>query len=176
MPKLKYNFLRKNILLKCTLVLLIIICLSQVKSISRDNSVNLKDEVKNFNNNPKNYNSKLIIFDNKNNIISEFMVAKASSKEKQEYGLMNLKELPQNHGMIFIFNKTKLINMWMKNTYIPLDMLFIDENNIISKIEHNTTPNSLEIISSITEVSKVLEINAGLSKKLNIKEGYKIKF
>lgn len=176
MPELKYNFLWKNRLLKYTLFLLIIISLVQVKSISKDNSLNLKNEEKNFNNNPKNYNSKLIIFDNKNNIISEFMVAKADTKEKQKYGLMYLKELPQNYGMIFTFRETKLVNMWMKNTYIPLDMLFIDENNIIKKIIHNTIPHSLEIISSITEINKVLEINAGLSKKLNINEGYKIKF
>lgn len=76
--------------------------------------------------------------------------------------------------MIFIFESPRIINMWMKNTYIPLDMIFIDENNQIIKIEKNTTPHSLEIISSDKKAIKVLEINAGLSDKFDIKIGNKI--
>lgn len=176
MPKLKYNFLWKNKLLKCTLFLLIVISITQAKSIAKDNYLNLNGELKNFNNNLKNYNSKLAIFNNKNHIIAEFLVAKAITKEEQQYGLMNLNNLSQNHGMLFIFNENKLVNMWMKNTYIPLDMIFIDKNNVILTIAHNAIPHSLEIISSKKKVDKVLEINAGLAEKLNIKEGNKIKF
>lgn len=87
---------------------------------------------------------------------------------------MNLKKLHPKYGMIFIFESPRIINMWMKNTYIPLDMIFIDENNQIIKIEKNTTPHSLEIISSDKKAIKVLEINAGLSDKFDIKIGNKI--
>jgi uncharacterized membrane protein (UPF0127 family) len=65
--------------------------------------------------------------------------------------------------------------MWMKNTRIALDMVFIDKNNQIATIVTNTEPYSLDIISSEKEVKKVLEINAGLVKKFGIKVGQKIK-
>ena len=133
------------------------------------------DLPKDFNSNLKNYNSKLTIFDKKNKIIAKFNIIKAISPKQRAYGLMNLKKLPQNHAMLFIFYKEKIINMWMKNTYIPLDMIFIDKNNKIIKIVKNTKPHSLKNISSGQKATKILEINANLSEKLNIKIGNKIK-
>ena len=126
-----------------------------------------------FNHDPKNYNVKLQIFDNDKKT-TEFLVAIANNSDTREYGLMNLDKLDQKHGMIFIFDSNLVVNMWMKNTLIPLDMIFIDENNIIVNIKEDTKPLSLEIISSQKIVKKVLEINAGLSKKLGIKNGQKI--
>lgn len=130
-------------------------------------------EYSNFNSNPKNYNVKLQIFAN-NKEIANFMVAIANNNKTREYGLMNLENLNQGHGMLFLFDKNQVINMWMKNTLIALDMIFIDENNIIVNIKEHAEPRSLSIISSQKPVKKVLEINAGLSKKLAIKTGQKI--
>jgi uncharacterized membrane protein (UPF0127 family) len=88
---------------------------------------------------------------------------------------MNLNSLPKNNAMLFIFEESQVIEMWMKNTVIPLDMLFIDKNNVITKIVTNTTPFSLVMISSKNPVNRVLEINAGLSDKLGIKVGKVVK-
>ena len=130
---------------------------------------------KNFNKINQNYNVKLEIFDNDKKI-HEFRVAIADNDEKRSYGLMNLRRLGVKKGMLFIFNEPAIINMWMKNTLIPLDMIFINDKNEIVKIEEYTKPQNLDIISSQKLVDKVLEINAGLSKKYNIKPGQKIKF
>lgn len=129
----------------------------------------------NFNQINQNYNVKLEIFDN-NKKIANFIVAIADNDEKRLYGLMNLKYLSTKKGMLFIFNEPAIIAMWMKNTLISLDMIFIDENNKIVKIKEYTTPKSLDVISSEKEVNRVLEINAGLSKKYGIKVGQIIRY
>lgn len=129
-----------------------------------------------FNSNPKNYNVKLQILNQKNQKITEFNTAIADNSYTQRTGLMFLESLPKNQAMLFLFEESTIIDMWMKNTKIPLDMLFIDKNNIIIDIVENTSPYSLEIISSKKSANKVLEINAGLSKSLKIKVGYQITF
>jgi uncharacterized membrane protein (UPF0127 family) len=126
-----------------------------------------------FNRDLKNYNVKLQIFAGEHKT-AEFSVAIANNDATREYGLMNLSKLNQKRGMLFIFDDSLIIKMWMKNTLIPLDMIFIDENNVIVNIKENAEPLSLAIISSQKMVRKVLEINGGLSKKLGIKNGQKI--
>ena len=95
----------------------------------------------------------------------------AKTKESQEKGLMFLKEIPENYGMTFLFNKPKIIHMWMKNTFIPLDMLFFDENNKIIHIHKNAEPFSKEIISSIAPAVGVVEISGGNADNQNIQIG-----
>lgn len=129
-----------------------------------------------FNRDPKNYNVKLQILNQDNSQIAEFMVANADDDYKKMYGLMNLESLPYNQGMIFTFKQSQEITMWMKNTKIPLDMIFIDFKNNIINIKNNATPYSLEVISSEAPAKKVIEINGGLCKKLGIKVGQKIKY
>ena len=114
------------------------------------------------------------IFNNNDIKINEFDTSLADDDEKRGYGLMNLDFLPKNQAMLFLFDENEIIHMWMKNTKISLDMLFIDTNDKIS-IKRNATPYSLDIISSEKPVVKVLEINGGLSKKLGIEIGNKIK-
>lgn len=132
-------------------------------------------EIANFNNNFKNYNRILEVFNTENEKIAEFKIAVANSNEEKQYGLMNLKNLPKNYGMIFEFFPSQIVKMWMKNTLIPLDMIFIDANNEIVTIKENATPHSLEIISSKISVKRVLEINSGEIKKFKINTGFKIK-
>jgi uncharacterized membrane protein (UPF0127 family) len=102
------------------------------------------------------------------------MIAVADTQEKQGYGLMNLDSLPENLGMIFLKENPQQIFMWMKDTKIPLDMIFFDQNFTINYIEKNTKPFSLETITSDKDSIGVLEINGGMADKLKIKEGYKI--
>jgi hypothetical protein len=87
---------------------------------------------------------------------------------------MHITFLPENLGMLFKNESPKIINMWMKNTKIPLDMIFIDENYNIVNIVSNTTPNSIATISSKQPAIGVLEINAGLANKYKIIHGYKL--
>jgi len=103
------------------------------------------------------------------------MVALANNQNKRSYGLMNLKFLPEKYGMLFTFDHPQIINMWMKNTLIPLDMIFIDDDNKIVNIKKSNQPNSLTIISSERKSRSVLEINAGLTEKFAIQIGDKIK-
>lgn len=127
-----------------------------------------------FNQNLENYNNLVKIIDDQGKSVTTFKVVIADDDQKRKYGLMHLKKLPKEYGMIFIFDQSHFITMWMKNTTIPLDMLFIDSNNIIQDIKLSTIPYSLEIIKSEQKVNKVLEINAGLVNYFQIKKGYKI--
>jgi len=132
-----------------------------------------KDLVK-FNRDSKNYNAVLNIFNEKEHKVASFKIAIADTDKKKMYGLMNLDYLPQNQGMLFIFEPSQVVNMWMKNTRISLDMIFIDADNEIALVASNAEPYSLSLISSQKEVKKVLEINGGLANKLGIKAGQKI--
>lgn len=124
-----------------------------------------------FNSNFKNYNQKIRFVDNQNNIRAEFMIAIADTTNKQRIGLMNLKQLPENLGMLFPQESPRKISMWMKNTIISLDMIFLDKNNKINYIAKNTTPFSTEIITSKEDSSAVLEVNAGIAEKLKLQIG-----
>ena len=96
----------------------------------------------------------------------------AISGQQQQYGLMYRKNLPENAGMLFIANPPRIMKMWMKNTLIPLDMLFIDKQGKIIYIEHDATPNSLKIISAGEVLSSaVLELAGGVTNKQKIKIG-----
>ena len=124
-----------------------------------------------FNRNLDSYNHQLTIFNQKKQIKANFLVLIANNDEKRRLGLMFVKNLAKNHGMLFTFDKPQIITMWMKNTFINLDMIFIDNNNQIVKIAHNQPKKSLEQVSSDFFVDKVLEINAKIAKKLNIEIG-----
>lgn len=95
----------------------------------------------------------------------------ADTREKQKTGLMFRKYLQQGAGMLFTFKRSGRIGMWMKNTYLPLDMFFIDENGTITDIAENTEPLSLKTIAPQSDVKAVLETNAGFAKKHGIKIG-----
>ena len=88
----------------------------------------------------------------------------------KEKGLMGLKELEGYNGMLFLYKKENIVNIWMKDTFIPLDIIFIDKKKKISSIREGI-PNSRNLISSNQKVIAVLEIPKGCSHKLKIKKG-----
>lgn len=100
-----------------------------------------------------------------------FNVEVADTPEAREKGLMHRTSMPRDQGMLFDFGRTDVVEMWMKNTYIPLDMIFIRADGVIASVAQNTTPHSLSIISSQTPVRAVLELNGGLAGELGIKPG-----
>ncbi len=95
---------------------------------------------------------------------------------KQSRGLMLRSFLPQNAGMLFIFDTSQPLAFWMKNTFISLDIVFVDEHRRIVTIQKNTTPLSEALIFSKKNAKYVVEVNAGLCEKYGIKEGDRIDF
>ncbi len=110
-----------------------------------------------------------IIIEAEKDACYRFDVYLATSREQQIRGLMHVRQLPEMSGMLFIYPVPTMHSMWMKNTYISLDILFIREDGTIANIEANTEPLSLKSISSTEAVSYVLELNAGVALKLRIK-------
>ena len=105
-----------------------------------------------------------------------FNVEVASTLEERRIGLMYRKKLLNNEGMLFIFPREKIIQLWMKNTYIPLDLIFISENKVIVDIKKNMEKLSETIVKSKVKSRFALEFNAGLINKLNIEIGDKVLF
>lgn len=89
-------------------------------------------------------------------------------------GLMYRTSLPDRHGMLFDFEAEQPIFMWMKNTYIPLDMLFIREDGSIIRIEEMTTPHSTRTIASGEPARAVIELAGGSARRLGIMPGDKV--
>ncbi|WP_092041363.1 DUF192 domain-containing protein [Methylobacterium pseudosasicola] len=89
-------------------------------------------------------------------------------------GLMFRRHMAADHGMLFDFERTEPVTMWMKNTYLPLDMVFIRPDGVVSRIAADTEPLSTAIIASGSPVSAVLELNAGTAAKLGIQAGDKV--
>lgn len=104
----------------------------------------------------------------------KFNVEVARTKEEQARGLMFHTSLPEGGGMIFPFKKPRIASFWMKNTMIPLDMIFIRADGSIDRIAENTIPESLEPVVSGGEVSAVLELAGGTATRLGIDETAKV--
>ena len=105
-----------------------------------------------------------------------FNVEVAKTIEERRIGLMYRKKLLNNEGMLFIFPREKIIQLWMKNTYIPLDVIFISENKVIVDIKKNMEKLSETIVKSKVKSRYALEFNAGLIDKLDIEIGDKVLF
>lgn len=95
----------------------------------------------------------------------------AKTPSEMEYGLMFRRDMAPNHGMIFLFPYPQHIQMWMKNTFLPLDMVFFDEQQRIVAIAANAKPLNEAIIDPGTSAKYVLEINAGLAAKWSLQPG-----
>jgi uncharacterized protein len=98
----------------------------------------------------------------------------ADTDEARSRGLMYVTRLDPDHGMLFDFESPRPVQMWMKNTPLSLDMLFIDAQGIIARIEARTRPFSTDIIASGSAVRAVLELNGGLTEKLGIAAGDRV--
>jgi len=104
-----------------------------------------------------------------------FTVWIADTPERSEQGLMYQHWLPPDHGMLFPQDSPRVPHMWMKNTLIPLDMLFIDAQGKVVYIRERTTPQSIDLISSPMPVKAVLELAGGECAALGIKVGDQVR-
>ncbi|MBB3935291.1 DUF192 domain-containing protein [Aureimonas phyllosphaerae] len=98
----------------------------------------------------------------------------ADTPSEREIGLMNRESLAEGTGMLFDFRESRPVSMWMKNTLIPLDMLFVDKDGTIVRIARNAKPHSLETIPSGKTVRFVVEINGGAAATYGAKAGDKL--
>ena len=108
------------------------------------------------------------------NGVQVFSVEMATTEQEKETGLMYRKELADGKGMLFDFSPEQEVSMWMKNTYIPLDMIFIRADGRILRIAENTEPLSTKIIPSRGLAKGVLEVIGGTAKKYGIEPGDRV--
>ncbi len=108
------------------------------------------------------------------NGVQVFSVEMATTEQEKETGLMYRKELADGKGMLFDFSPPQEISMWMKNTYVSLDMIFIRADGRILRIAENTEPLSTRIIPSQGLAKGVLEVVAGTAKKYGIQPGDRV--
>jgi len=99
-----------------------------------------------------------------------FDIYLAKDDIQRSRGLMFVRELPQTTGMLFVYDRSQRVSMWMRNTYIPLDMVFARRDGTVSSIAQHTEPMSLRSVISIEAVDFVLELNAGTAERLFIDE------
>lgn len=112
----------------------------------------------------------------KGNFITSIDIEFADNQNERAQGLMYRTKLDENQGMLFIFPFEELQSFWMKNTVLPLDMLFINSELKIVTIHKNTEPYSTKGYPSSSPAIYVLEVNAGFTEKYNIKKGDKVVF
>ena len=106
----------------------------------------------------------------------EFDVYLATKFEQQRRGLMFVRNMPERTGMLFIYDQDEVHSMWMKNTYIPLDMVFARSDGTVSSVIHDTVPLTLKSNSSTEPVRYVLELNSGVARRFGIGTGSKLLF
>lgn len=105
-----------------------------------------------------------------------FDIELAETFEEQEKGLMFRKHMDENKGMLFVYDEDNFYSFWMKNTYIPLDIIYINKDKEIVDIKENAKPHSLKSLKPYDKCRYILEINGGLSDKYGIKIGDKVNF
>jgi uncharacterized membrane protein (UPF0127 family) len=118
----------------------------------------------------------VFIDNNTQEIIKEIDIEIADSTYERNQGLMYRYTMKDNNGMLFIYDKSGLRTIWMKNTYISLDIIFVNKDYEIVTIHKNAIPHSINIMPSHKDAIYVVEVVAGFCDKYNIKEGDRIQF
>jgi uncharacterized membrane protein (UPF0127 family) len=100
-----------------------------------------------------------------------FQIEVARTSEERARGLMYRRSMPRDRGMLFDFHAEHIVMMWMKNTYIPLDMIFVSRNGRVVSVAEKTEPMSERVISSGQPAYAVIELNAGAARKIGLAVG-----
>ncbi len=110
----------------------------------------------------------------KTGTVHRFTVEIAADGPQREYGLMFRRQMAADHGMLFDFETAQPVQMWMENTVLPLDMLFLDASGNVTHIVEHAVPYSRDIIDSGGPVKYVIELNGGIVRKLGVAVGDKV--
>lgn len=102
---------------------------------------------------------------------ARFSVDVADTPELRSRGLMFVEEMPSMHGMLFVYERAETVSFWMKNTLIPLDMIFANAAGVVQRVHENAVPGDLTSIPGGADIQFVLEINGGMADRLGIDEG-----
>lgn len=102
---------------------------------------------------------------------ARFSVDLAETAQDRARGLMFVESMPSSHGMLFVYPRPGRVSFWMKNTLIPLDMIFLDATGTVRSIHHNAIPGDLTPIPGGEGILAVLEINGGLARSLGLTVG-----
>lgn len=102
---------------------------------------------------------------------ARFGVELAVTAQERSRGLMHRESLSQSRGMLFVYPRPGAVGFWMKNTLIPLDMIFLDEAGRVVKVHHEAQPHDQTVIRGGGDVKAVLEINGGLARRMGIAAG-----
>jgi uncharacterized protein len=104
-----------------------------------------------------------------------FQVEIADNDASRERGLMDRRYMAPDHGMLFEFDRDEPVSFWMKNTYIPLDMIFISPSGVVTRVTPNAEPLSERVIPSGGPCVAVLELNGGTAASIGLKVGDKVR-
>ncbi|WP_375552156.1 DUF192 domain-containing protein [Rhodophyticola porphyridii] len=106
---------------------------------------------------------------------ASFRVEVADDPQERAIGLMHRPSMPSGAGMIFIYERPQRVSFWMENTLIPLDMIFMDQTGMVTRVHENAIPLDRTPIPGGPDVLAVLEINGGLSSRIGIREGAELR-
>lgn len=106
---------------------------------------------------------------------ARFTVEVADDDRERAQGLMNRESLPRASGMLFVYPRPRMAGFWMKNTLIPLDMIFLDKTGTVTHIHHEAIPHDETPIIGGDNVLAVLEINGGLARQMGIETGSRMR-
>ncbi len=104
-----------------------------------------------------------------------FSVEVADTQEARAQGLMNRESLPASAGMLFVYPRPRSVGFWMKDTLIPLDMIFMDRTGTVQKIGHEAQPHDERPVMGGDGIQTVLEINGGMARRIGISEGWEMR-
>lgn len=173
----KTNGVLNNRIFSVILAIVIILIFYFVIKLIPTNSVeNSKEDIKEEVDNSVIFKKQgtLSFINKEGNVLSTIDMELADNNLKRMQGLMYRKEMAENQGMLFVFEIQDLQSFWMKNTILPLDIIFVNVNREIVKIHKHTTPFSTESYPSEKPSMYVVEVNAGYTDKYGITEGDKI--
>jgi uncharacterized protein len=103
-----------------------------------------------------------------------FTVWIAADDASRARGLMQVRQLPPDHGMLFLFETSDIVSFWMKDTYLSLDMVFIGADGVVANVARDTKPQSLDAIPSAAPVQGVLELIAGTAARIGLTPGDRV--
>ncbi|WP_249218795.1 DUF192 domain-containing protein [Falsirhodobacter algicola] len=102
---------------------------------------------------------------------ARFTVEVADDAAERARGLMFRESLPRSAGMLFVYDHAQSVSFWMRNTLIPLDMIFVDDTGIVRRVHENARPHDETPIPGGDDIQMVIEVNGGLARRLGIEEG-----